>query len=229
MGWMYSLDRDWVNAEKSFQRAIQLNPSLTESYTSYSTSTLRPLRKFDEALRVLSVARRNDPFSLDVQREIGTVQFLAGEYKEAVVTLQHVHTLEPDFPFVESWLGRALTFAGRPTEALAMLERLDGRNLGRFKPASTPRSPWLAQAYVKAGRRAEAEALAAGHSASPSTLAIVDAVLGDKDAAFEALDRMAAIQPQHVAAILVDPELAALRGDPRLSVLRERFHLPTEQ
>jgi TolB-like protein/Tfp pilus assembly protein PilF len=226
MGWVYSRERDWRNAEKAFQRAIELNPSLTETYTSYSSSTLIPLGKLDEALRVLRMALRNDPLSLDLQREIGEVQFLAGRYTEAVATLERVHTLEPDFPFVESWLGRALTFAGRPAEALPILEKLDGHNLGRFKAPQARRAPWLAQAYVMTGRRAEAEALGAEHDDSPADRATIYAVLGDKDRAFEVLERLAVVQPHHIGSILRNPEMAVLRGDPRLTALRARFDLP---
>ena len=77
MGWVFSNEHDWANAEKSFQQAIQLNPSLTQTYTNYSISTLQPLGKFDQALAILRVALRNDPLSLEVLREIGTVQFCA--------------------------------------------------------------------------------------------------------------------------------------------------------
>ncbi len=85
-GWVYSRERDWANAEKAFQQAIELNPSLTETYTNYSISTLQPLGKLDEALRILRVALRNDPLSLDVQREIGVVQLLVGRDEEAIDT-----------------------------------------------------------------------------------------------------------------------------------------------
>jgi tetratricopeptide (TPR) repeat protein len=79
-GWVYSRELEWSSAEKAFQRAIELNPSLTQTYTSYSISTLRPLGKPDDALRFLRVALENDPLSLDVQREIGEVQIQAGRY-----------------------------------------------------------------------------------------------------------------------------------------------------
>ncbi len=221
MGWVYSRERDWANAEKAFQQATELNPSLTETYTNYSSSTLQPLGKLDEALRILRVALRNDPLSLDVQREIGVVQFLAGRYGEAIDTFQRVRAVEPDFPFVESWLGRALTLAGRLAEAVPMLEKLDGHNLGRFKAPQARRAPWLARAYVMTGRRAEAETLVVGHEDSPSGLAIIYAALGDKDRTFEALEQMAVVQPHHVGRMLINPEMAVLRGDPRLAALRK--------
>jgi serine/threonine-protein kinase len=224
MGWMHSRELDWSSAEKEFRRAIELHPRLTQSYTSYSTSTLRPLGKSDEALRLLRVALENDPLSLDVQREIGEAQLDAGRYEKAITALQRVRQVEPDFPFATVHLARALTFAGRPSEALALLESLDGRDLGRYKPSNVRR--WqLAKAYVMMGRRAEAEALLAEPDNSPYHLATIYSALGDKDRAFEALDRLAAVQQHQVGKILSSPEMAALRGDPRLTALRNRFSL----
>ena len=76
------------------------------------------------------------------------------------------------------------------------------------------------------GRRAEAETLAAEHEDSPSNLATIYASLGDKDRTFEALERVAVVQPHHLGRLLINPEMAVLRGEPRLAALRERFGLP---
>jgi hypothetical protein len=127
---------------------------------------------------------------------------------------------------VQNFLGRSLTFAGRLAEAVPMLEKLNGHHIGRVKAPQVRRSPFLAQAYVMTGRRAEAETLAAEAGDSFSDLAIIYAALGDKDRTFDALERMAVVQPHHVGDILINPEMVALRGDPRLTALRMRFGLP---
>jgi TolB-like protein/Tfp pilus assembly protein PilF len=228
MGWVHSRELDWSGAEREFRRAIELNPGLTQTYTSYSTSTLRPLGKRDEALRLLRAALENDPLSLEVQREIGEVQLEAGRYEQAIATLQRVRVVEPDFPFATVHLARALTFAGRPAEALSLFESLDGRNLGRYKPANVRRGWQLAQSYAALGRRGDAEALLAESNDAPYRLATIYAALGDKDRAFEALERMAVTQQHQVGKILASPEMAALRGDSRLTVLRKRFGLPPQ-
>jgi serine/threonine protein kinase/Tfp pilus assembly protein PilF len=228
MGWVHSRDLDWLSAEQEFRRAIDLNSHLTQAYTSYSTSTLRPLGKTDEALRLLRRALENDPLSLDVQREIGEVQLDAGRYEEAIATFQHVRAIESDFPFAAVHLARALTFAGRPAEALSLLGSLDGRDLGQYMRANAGRRWQLAQAYVVIGRRGDAESLLADGDNAPYRLATIYAALGDKDRAFEALDRLAAVQQHQVGKILSSPEMAALNGDPRLTALRRRFGLPPQ-
>ena len=53
--------------------------------------------------------------------------------------------------------------------------------------------------------------------------------LGDKDRAFEALERTAFVEPQRLPLLLAYPEIAVLlRGDPRLVSLRQRFRLPPQ-
>jgi len=223
MGWVYARDLDWSSAETAFQRAIDLNPGLSQTYTGYSTSTLRPLGKQDDALRILRVALQNDPLSLNVQREIGFVQLETGRYEEAIDTLQRVRTVEPDFPFVDNFLARALVFAGRPADALLVYERTEQQS-GRPR-----RPPRLVLAYVALGRRAEAEALAGEHKdASPAVLAVLYAALGHKDRALDALERTAFVEPHRLPIMLASPEFAVLRGDPRLASLRQRFRLPPQ-
>jgi serine/threonine-protein kinase len=225
LGWMYARERDWANAERAFQRALAINPGLTQASTSYSVSTLQPLGRLDEALRVLRAALRDDPLSLDVQREIGAVQLLAGRYDDAIATLQQIYLADPDFPFVTTHLGRALTFAGRIPEAWSV-RGSGGVNLGRFRPLDGPGAgPWRVQTYVMSGRRADAEALAA-RQGTASGQAITSAVLGHTDRAFDALERMAAAQPHNIGRVLILPELAGLRDDPRMRALRDRFNLP---
>lgn len=53
------------------------------------------------------------------------------------------------------------------------------------------------------------------------------AALGDKDRAFELLDRMVPRGPARIGRdFLISPNFAFLRGDPRLKVLRRNVGLP---
>ena len=216
MGYVYSREFDWQKADQSFRRAIDLDPSLTQSYTLYSRTTLWPLGKLAEAERLLHQAMGADPLSLDLQRETATVQIHMGRYGEAINTLQRIRAVDPDFPWIDWLLGRALTLAGRPAEALAAIAASQ----------MPPHSEWEAHAYVMAGRRDEAERLAARHQNYPHRLAIIYAALGDKDRTFEALDRLALLEPHRVVDLLSYPELTGLRSDPRFTALRRKLGLP---
>jgi hypothetical protein len=50
--------------------------------------------------------------------------------------------------------------------------------------------------------------------------------LGDRERAFDALERMAALNWWRAATWMTRPEVAILRGDPRVAELRRRLGLP---
>ena len=193
-----------------------LNPSFTQIYASYSLSTLIPLGKLAEAEQGLRRALQRDPLSLSLQRDLAWLHFTAGRYEEAIDGLERILAVDPQFSGVDTRLARALTFAGRPLEALRVLETR------REEPGV---QHWMADAYVLAGRRAEVERLAAAHS-HPFRLAVIYAALGDKDRAFEALDRAGVTVPHRVGLLLGSPEVAALRGDARFDAVRKKLGLP---
>jgi serine/threonine-protein kinase len=217
MGIVHARERDWATAEQSFQRAIELDPSLTQAYTNYAFTTLRPLDKREQAEEILRAAQRIDPLSLDVQREIGNMQVDFGRYGEAVATFRRILALDPEFPFVRPvHLPRALMWAGQVEEAIRLME--DPRAAG--SPA------YLAHAYILAGRRADAERLAAANKGFPYREVMIHAALGNLDRAFAALDEVSAHEPHRVGLLLVRPETVALRADARLTEFRRKFGLP---
>ena len=216
----------WASSEQHFEQAIALNPSLSQVYTSYSFFTLRPLRKFDKAEHLLQIALQRDPLSLDVWREMGELYFTVGRYDEAISLLKRARAVDPQLPAVNVVLARALACRGRLDEALALYESAppDGA-----PPASTVGEGlphYLAYAYVKAGRRSDAERLAAANVRYPYRATIIYAALGDLDRAFEALNETASREPQRIPLLLTWPEMAPLRSDPRFSAVRKRFGLP---
>lgn len=217
MGITYAREFDWENATSSFERAIALNPNLSEIRTSYSAFTLLPQGHVTKALDILAGAMEMDPLSLAVKREVGMAQFVGGRYEEAIMNLRQVVAADPDFTYAANVLARALTFAGRPEEAIALWE-------SRPQPNNWER--WLMPAYVKLGRRADVDRLLnLSRNARPYRQALNYAALGDKERTFEALSRAAAASPVRTAAVLAYPEMSLLRGDPRLDQLRKRFNL----
>jgi len=214
MGLTYSRECDWDNARKSFDRALELNPSLTQIHTNYASSTLLPMGKAGEAQQLLEAALIADPLSLDVRRQLAAAQIHAGRYDDAIANARRVVAVDPDFPSANLFLARALTFAGRPAEAMAVRARYgsDGEI-------------WLARAYIMSGRRSEVERMAREHQQYPYRLAVIYAALGNKDLTFEALNQAVDIMPSRTALLLMHPEMALLRGDPRLDALRARLKL----
>ena len=85
---------------------------------------------------------------------------------------------------------------------------------------------WIGYAYAVSGRRTDAEDLLRRKATLPQQQALIYAGLGDKDRAFEAIERLAALNPRRAAAFLTFPEFALLRGDARAAALRKRLGLP---
>ena len=165
-GLLHARQREWHDAERSFQRALELNPSLTSTHTNYVSSTLIPLGKLDEAQRVLDAALPRRPAVARrpaLHRQPAVVR---GDYENAILTLRRVLAQDPTLTFTELTLARALTFAGRLDEAMPLWEERekrvrDGNGDVRFVQY------WSAAAYVRAGRRAEVERWPIGQDQFP--------------------------------------------------------------
>ena len=213
LGAVYAHDRDWTAAEAAFDRALALDPSRSLTHTAFVLSTFMPQGRFQEALQLLAEAQAVDPFSLDVKTVTGNIQVDTEQYDEAIKNLEWVLARDPRFPFAAGQLGRALLLGGRTQEALAVIER---------QPAN-----WglRGYAYAVTGRRAEAETLAASHPDLPGRQMQVYAGLGDKDRAFEALNRLADINWWLAAYLMQRPEMQFARTDPRMAALRQKLRL----
>jgi len=212
LGNLYTRDHQWTKAEEAFERAIEIDPSQGSLYVDYAMALLFPLERVDDALDVLARARDVAPLSLDVRRALAIMQIQAGLYQEAIFSAKWVLDQAPDFPFVEPHLGRALYLSGRPEEALPIFSRMPEDSV------------FLGYLYAITGRRDEAEALAAGFP--PARSFWIYGGLGDKERAFEALDRAVTIQPWRVATWMIRPEMKILRGDPRFQAIRRRLGMP---
>ena len=226
MGFIYSRQHDWEKAQTSFRRAIELNPSLTQTYTNFWWTTLLPLERLDEAERLLEEAVRTDPLSSAVHDHLGFMKLVAGRFDEAIDHFTRAHALDPHLPFLDQHLVRALTFAGRLSEALSFWEnKIDPVTRKVYSTDSPGWQPWIAAAYVMSDNRAEVERWAAVQD-DPFRLALLHSALGNRDRTFEALNRAAEIVPHRVVPLLSYPEMRWLRGDARLAALRKTLRLP---
>ena len=83
----------------------------------------------------------------------------------------------------------------------------------------------LGYAYGRAGRRTDAEKVAAA-TPVPYNQAMTFAGMDDRERTIGALERMASLGPVRLGRNLNYPEFAFVRADPRLKALRERVGLP---
>ena len=206
----------WELAERSFRRAIEIDPNSSATHDHFSRFYYWPLGRINEAVREERAAVRNDPLSPWAHAELGTVLLTTGGYDEAADQCQN---LPADYQMGLVCLGRARFGQGRTAEAIQVL-------------ISVTQWGYLAYVYAKSGRQAEAEKLMAENpilhpeSSGAQQFALAFAGFGDRDHTMERLERFARGGPVRLGFTLNSAEFAFLRGDPRLKTLRKKVGLP---
>jgi serine/threonine-protein kinase len=217
-GAAYAQAGQWDNAERDLRQAIEINPHLSTAHASFARFFLWPLGRIDEAVREMRDAERNDPLSPRAQQELADVLLSAGRYAEAA---RQCEKMPVNALYRNECLGRARLCQGRTSEAIQLLAASSVNNWG-----------YLAHAYARAGRRAEAQKLMAeGPMLYPDRrgafqYALAFAGFGDKDHTIERLERMAGVGAVRIGFTLNSPEFAFLRGDSRVEALRKKVGLP---
>jgi tetratricopeptide (TPR) repeat protein len=207
LGRVYARDGRWAQSEKSFRRAIELEPSNSLAYSDLTVNLLLPLGRIEEGIHEMQIAEKSDPLSPSVQSDLAWALLSAGRYEEAAGHCEKA---------VDSrCLGRARLEQGRIEEAIKLLAT-----------GANPNPQYLGYAYGRSGRREEAERFAAAAAPNAFTQALTFAGLGDKDRTLEALDRLASLGAVRVGRALNSPEFTLLRGDPRVKALRKKVGLP---
>ena len=217
VGMSAARDAHWLEAEKSFRRAIELDPNRSDTFAHYAVFLLWPLERTDEAIQELRLAQKTDPLSNEVRQYLCYALPSTGRFEEAAANCE---MLPEDFPFRSWYFGRARVLQSRIADGIQILET-------EFRRGVTPGSEvraFLGYAYARTGRREEAEKMAIG--TNPFNQAVIFAGLGDKERALEAMERSDAAGPFRVGRQLTFPELAPIRNDPRMKALRKRVGLP---
>jgi TolB-like protein len=221
LGMVQSRDAQWEQAEKSFRHALELDSNDSRARKHLADEVLMPLGRIAEATEQLRLAERADPLAPDVQADIAGALIATGRFEEAAVRCEK---LPATFPRRRALLARAMIGQGRINDSIHLLEPIFATGVRYW--ASDVTAGVLGYAYARAGRREEAEKVAVD---LPNPIrALVFGGLGDKDRAFEALERSVTIGGSKIGQLLVRPELACLRGDPRLKALRKKVGLPEQ-
>jgi serine/threonine-protein kinase len=217
LGMMEARQAQWALAERSFRRAIELAPRDLLWRDHYALFLLLPLGRVEEAIRQLRIAEELDPLSPQTHSALSSALRSADRFDEALFHCQKA--AENDQQRSVCWAPNMLR-EGKNEEAVRILEPAWSGHL------LEPGGHNLGIAYVKAGRREDAERIAAMLPRLASKAQIF-AALGDKDRTFEILDRMAPMGPARIGRdFLISPNFSFLRGDARLAALRKRVGLP---
>jgi len=220
-------DWDWPAAERSFVRAVRLNPAYATAHRWYA-QLLSGSGRHVEAVSEAELALELEPLSIIIHTAVGDVLFYARRYDEAIGYYRRALELDPDFLPGHSDLARALEHSGRIEEAIAEYER--AIRLAQGENADP--SAGLANAYAVAGRRTDAHAVLeelqrrrAEQYVSPWALASIYARLDEDAAALDWLDRAYDEHDSTLVWVKVHPRFDRLREHPRYQALLHRMGL----
>lgn len=213
-------DWDWVRAERSFRRAIKLNPSYAVAHQWYAINCLSCLGRHDEALAELRAAQEVDPLSISIPAAMGLALHFAGYYDEAVVQCRYTIEMDEGFWLTHLFLGLALEQSSERDEAIAAFQT--SIQLSHGDPAALAA---LGHAYGTGGQHAEARrildqliSLTKTRYVPAIEIAMVCDVLGEPDQAAEWMRKAQEERSFRLIYLEVDPRLAALRSDARFAV-----------
>ena len=218
---------DWTGAEQGYQRALALNQNYANAHNFYA-GYLMCRGRADEAIAASTRARELDPFSLSISAQRGFLLENARRYDEAIAQLRSVIAMDPNHYQAYWILGHTYAANKQFDEAVAAAEK--AVDLSERTPGALG---ILGLAYGLAGRKAEAtkilEELLKLHEnryVTPAALVNVYIGLGDKDKAFEWLEKAYQERSNYVAYLKVFPIIDPLRSDPRYKDLLSRVGLP---
>jgi TolB-like protein len=215
------VDFDWVGADASFRRAVELEPADPET-VRMAASSAEMLGRFDDALQLDRRAVELDPLNAESWEFRGETEFSMGQLDEAAADSKKAFELNPDVWPGPIALSQIYVVQGRPQNALPEIE------LVRYDPA---RAFLYAVAYYALGRQKEADAalselIAKYHGGSAYEIAKVYAFRKQSDEAFKWLDQAYAQRDSGLIGTNVDPLLKNLHNDPRFAAFLKKIHLP---
>jgi len=221
---------DWFGADREARRAIELNPSFARAHSSHGRYLLA-MGRTGEGLAETKRAVELDPLSFRIRWDRWLLLYMTGQYDAAAEQCRKIQELDTKQSPSQGRLycGEVDVAKGNPAQAI--------RELLEAVTLSEPKNPRaianLGYAYALAGRRNDAQEVIAHlmelskHDyVHPVLVAAVYAGLGEKQDAFEWLEKGYRVHSRDLLELRYDPHFATLRSDPRFADLVRRMGLP---
>jgi tetratricopeptide (TPR) repeat protein len=223
---LHNFDWDWPGAEREYKQALDLNPNYALGHFWYA-DYLMGMGRFDEAMVALRRAQELDPISPWINVVTGEVYLWSRQYDRAIE--QYLRSLEmhPNNPSIHTDLGEVYALKGRYEEAIVEFQKAVTLSDGREHSLAA-----LGWGYAMAGKRDEAQKvldqlseMSKRRYVRPYLLARIHAALGEKDRAFDLLEKAYQERVGAMTLLKVDPMLDGLRQDQRFQDLLRRMRL----
>jgi TolB-like protein/Tfp pilus assembly protein PilF len=216
---------DWKGARESLRRAEAAAPGDAEVIAAGANLAFA-LGQKDAAVALAEQAVSRDPLNAESHANFGFILDSVGRHRDSEAQFRRVIEINPNAPlWGHAGIAYALMRQGRYDEALREAEK-ETNEWGRLMVQ--------AQTYWALGKPAESDAALArlvAHFADVAAIQIAQAhaYRGDKDRAFEWLDRAADQRVPGVAWTKSDGIFARLNGDRRWAAYLRKVGLSDEQ
>jgi Flp pilus assembly protein TadD len=209
---------DFAGAEVAYRRAIELDPEYATAHQWYAEFLIAMGRE-QEARSEIQRAQELDPLSLINSATTGEIDFFSRDYDRAAARLYATLDLDRQFWPARWFLGWTYEVQGRKREAVEVLNEAH-----RVSPDDAQIASELAYALAVSGDKERAEALVGELARNPSkqqacayNMALVYSALGDRNRAFDWLDRAIEARSWMLIYTKVDPRMDGLRSDKRFN------------
>ena len=222
-----SYEWDFASAETEFKRAIALNPNYATAHQWYA-EFLQMAGRYDESIAQIKRAQELDPLSLIIGAVAGRIYYCSRRYDQAIEQLEKTLQMDKHFGPASAFLAQAYLKKGLNEQAIATAQEP-----ATAAPGVSVYLTILASAYAMSGKTNEAKHLLAELTdlskrqyVQPSYIAMLYAGLGEKDPAFEWLEKAYANHDDRLVFVMTDPLMDSLSKDPRFQNLSSRIGLP---
>src|SRR5215813_12728268 len=229
---------DWTAAERSLQRALEINPDHTEALLQYG-SLQEALGRLDDGLRCKQQALARDPQSPGVLVQIAISYWHQRKYDDALVWARRVLEVDPkhvqacqfinyvylkigDINRFAAWTVSVAVEFGLPEERVAVLKQVtaDAQQVYATAGLSGVNRFWVDQIP---NPQLDFDVLLK----MPFFRAVLYGDAGRLDDAFDCLDQAIAFRDPALVHLAVAPEWDSLRGDPRFAERLRSMALPS--
>jgi TolB-like protein/Tfp pilus assembly protein PilF len=202
---MVKHDHNTAGAERSFRRAIEVDPTCSMALSRF-TYFLAAAGRLEEALEMSSRGQKLDPLSPDANANLAMVLYFLRRYADAIRYCRTALALEPAFSEAALLLGRCLEQKGMFEEA-----EVQYAIASKLEPHSHEGDELRAHLHAVTGRtnlaKREVSQLSASDGVKPYNIAAIYSALGDKKRASEWLDRPFVNWTERLRMLRYDPRL----------------------
>jgi len=234
---IYSVEFQWAEAEREFQRAIQLKPNYALAHWQYGW-LLVFVGRTEDALREMQRAVELDPLSPVMTTDLNVPHQMRAwkssgmeakrEYDKAIAQCRKALELDPSFFLPHFVLG---TIEMRAAETYS--KAIEEFRLAQTMETQPVLTAYLGCTYAKNGQRDKAmetleelNQLGRRRFVTPFCQALVYLGLGENSRAIDWLEKAYEGRSVWVAWLKVEPMYDPLRSDPRFQALYKKMNFP---